>query len=88
MSSVDSSSSRVSSPSNAWIFGFLPDLLLGAGLLYLVFISGMILGGDAAGSAISPVVGSVLILVFSGAHYGATLLRVYDTRPSDGPIDG
>ena len=52
--------------------------MLGAGLLYLIFISGLIIGGDAARDAISPVVGSVLILVFSGAHYGATLLRVYE----------
>lgn len=63
---------------NVWIFGPLPDLLLGSGLLYLLFIGGMILGGTAAREAISPNWGSLLILIVSGAHYGATLLRVYE----------
>ncbi|MBC8186875.1 MAG: hypothetical protein H8E78_01525, partial [Proteobacteria bacterium] len=65
---------------NSWVFGPIPDLLFGSGLLYLVLISGMIVGGDAARESISPVWGSLLILIVSGAHYGATLLRVYEHR--------
>ena len=40
----------------------------------------MIVGGDAARESISPMWGSLLILIVSGAHYGATLLRVYEHR--------
>ena len=67
-----------SSIGNAWIFGPLPDLLFGSGLLYLLFIGGLIIAGSSAREAISPTWGSALILIVSGAHYGATLLRVYE----------
>jgi hypothetical protein len=53
---------------NSWVFGPIPDLLFGSGLLYLVLISGMIVGGDAARESISPMWGSLLILIVSGAH--------------------
>jgi len=65
---------------NAWIIGPLPDLLLGSGLLYLLVITGLIIGGSDAREGIPSSWGSYLILIVSGSHYGATLLRVYDRR--------
>jgi len=74
------SRSRESLGHSAWIFGPVPDLLFGSGLLYLLFISGIIFAGPSAREAISPIWGSLLILIVSGAHYGATLQRVYEHK--------
>lgn len=62
----------------AWLFGPIPDLFLGSGLLYLVILGVLIAGGAAAQGAIPYRYFAYAILLFSGAHYGATLLRVYE----------
>jgi len=61
----------------AWLFGPLPDLLFGCGLLYPLLV-GVV---AVAGLSREAVAGWVpfLILCTSIPHYGATLLRVYGT---------
>ncbi|HEB90835.1 MAG TPA: tetratricopeptide repeat protein [Deltaproteobacteria bacterium] len=63
---------------SAWLFGPLPDLMLGAGLLYLLFLAGLIAWGPAARAGIPASWIACLVLVVSGSHYGGTLLRVYE----------
>ena len=62
----------------AWLFGLLPDLFLGTGLLYLVVLSGLLAWGTAAREVIPAAWISYLVLIVSGSHYGGTLLRVYE----------
>ncbi len=60
-----------------WLFGPLPDLLFGCGLVYPL----MVLLVASAGFPRESVAGwaPLLILVTSVPHYGATLMRVYGT---------
>ncbi len=61
-----------------WVFGALPDLLLGCGLGYLL------LAGAATLLAADPaalLAWAILLSTLTGMpHYGATLLRVYERR--------
>jgi tetratricopeptide (TPR) repeat protein len=63
---------------SAWLFGPLPDLFLGAGVLYLVMISALIVGGRGLLDPVPSSWFAYIVLIFSGSHYGATLLRVYE----------
>jgi len=63
---------------NRWLFGPLPDLFLGTGLLYLVFASGLLAWGTGVREAIPAAWIGYLVLIVSGSHYGGTLLRVYE----------
>lgn len=65
-----------------WLFGPLPDLLFGCGLLYAaVFVFQAAAGAQL--SAWFPLAWlPFLTLVLGTPHYGATLLRVYETRES------
>ena len=64
-----------------WLFGRGIDLLLGAGLGYLLTLPLLLLASDPAGGAGWPILGVVAISLFvSAPHYGATLLRVYEQR--------
>ena len=67
-----------SSSSNAWLFGPIPDLLFGSGLLYFIVLAAVTMAGSADGGVLPAATTSVLILMFSGAHYGGTLLRVFE----------
>lgn len=67
-----------SSNRSGWLFGPLPDLFLGTGLLYLLVLSGLLAWGTAAREAIPAASISYLVLIVSGSHYGGTLLRVYE----------
>jgi hypothetical protein len=60
--------------STGWLFGPVPDLLLGCGAAYLALALVHLAVGDRLPGAIP---GGVLILLFSLPHYGATLVRVY-----------
>ncbi len=62
----------------AWLFGPAPDLLLGSGLLYLIILCFLMVGGAAVQGVIPYRFFAYAILLFSGAHYGATLVRVYE----------
>lgn len=67
-----------SSGSSRWLFGPIPDLLLGCGLAYgLVFVALVVAGPQVR--ALAPEGLMPLALLLSGTpHYGATLLRVYE----------
>jgi tetratricopeptide (TPR) repeat protein len=67
-------------PSNRWLFGPAPDLLLGCGLLYtLVFAIYAVAGAEIL--AVQPRwLFPLLVMLFSMPHYGGTLLRVYEQR--------
>ena len=64
----------------AWLWGPAPDLLLGCGLGYVLFVLVLLLGGAGwiAGSASVGI--AVMGLVTNAPHYGATLMRVYEQR--------
>ena len=68
-------SSRGSSP---WLFGAAPDLLFGAGLLYALVLVAVTVGGSVTAGIIPASILPFLVLIFSGAHYGGTLLRVFE----------
>lgn len=63
---------------NTWLFGAIPDLLFGSGLLYLLIVTGLVVLGTTTHEMISADLVPYLILVVSGSHYGGTLLRVYE----------
>jgi tetratricopeptide (TPR) repeat protein len=67
-------------PANRWLYGPVPDLLLGCGLLYgLLFVVFAFVGPSVRAAQPSYLV-PVLILLVSMPHYGGTLVRVYDQR--------
>jgi hypothetical protein len=61
----------------AWLFGPVPDLLLGCGALYLCVTLGYALTGASMPSNQTR---ALLVLALSTPHYGATILRVYEQR--------
>ena len=67
--------------SSGWLYGPAIDLLLGAGVVYLVTLP-LLIGLDRRGqmTAWSITAATMLSLFISGPHYGATILRVYDRR--------
>ena len=65
-----------------WLFGPLPDLLLGCGLLYaILFIASNIAGAELR-RAQPALLFPIAVLLLSMPHYGATLVRVYEQRES------
>jgi len=68
----------VSTPGDrqGWLFSPAPDLLFGCGAAYLLLVGLHLSTGTLLESWIP---GGVLILLFSLPHYGATLLRVYES---------
>jgi tetratricopeptide (TPR) repeat protein len=65
-----------------WLFGPLPDLLVGCGLLYALALPPFFAwGGELRARQPDPLM-PLLVLLVSLPHYGATLLRVYE-RPED-----
>lgn len=63
-----------------WLFGPVPDLLLGSGLAYC-FVFGLLLVAATQVRTLFPPWAMLLAVVFlSMPHYGATLLRVYEKR--------
>ena len=62
-----------------WIYGPLPDLLLGCGGIYLLLLLALpALLGVPAVAAWQPFAVALLGLLTNIPHYGATLLRVYE----------
>jgi hypothetical protein len=80
--SLTSVSAKVGTKAHGkWLYGPSIDLLLGAGVGYLISIPLLLLLSSAAGVGTWPVAVSALIaLLISGPHYGATILRVYEQR--------
>jgi hypothetical protein len=70
-----------SATSQRWLYGPVPDLLIGCGLFYIIVFA----VSSAAGAEIRPLSEGIhllplLILVFGASHYGGTILRVYERR--------
>jgi hypothetical protein len=63
-----------------WLYGPLPDLLLGCGLLYIGFGAAITLYGGDFVAGLQTVVPALILLLVSLPHYGATLVRVYEQR--------
>lgn len=63
-----------------WLFGPLPDLLFGCGVLYLLIFSVIAFFGPGFRVSQPVAVFPLLILLLSAPHYGATILRVYEHR--------
>jgi hypothetical protein len=68
-------------PSTGWLYRPSVDLLLGAGLGYLLSLPILLFVSGALGVSDWPVAIAALVgLLVSAPHYGATLLRVYERR--------
>jgi len=66
--------------SNRWLFGPVPDILIGCGVAYMAFFTALVFAGPQL-RAVLPLGLLPLVSVFFGTpHYGATLLRVYEQR--------
>jgi hypothetical protein len=64
-----------------WLFGPVPDLLFGCGLLYAVVFVAQALASDTMQSVLPFALFPAVTLLLGAPHYGATLLRVFDERP-------
>jgi len=77
---VASDTETASAASRRWLYGPVPDLFLGCGILYGVVVAIYAIAGSQL-RALHPVyLLSLLILLTTMPHYGATLLRVYEHR--------
>ncbi|MFQ5416137.1 MAG: tetratricopeptide repeat protein [Myxococcota bacterium] len=65
-----------------WLFGPIPDLLLGCGGLYACVLVAFAIGGEDLRRVGVEAVWFIplLVLLLGTPHYGATLLRVYEHR--------
>jgi len=72
----------VAGRAQAWLFGPLPDLLIGCGLLYALALPAFFVYGGEIRARQADALMPILVLLVSLPHYGATLLRVYE-RPED-----
>ncbi|MBW2447059.1 MAG: tetratricopeptide repeat protein [Deltaproteobacteria bacterium] len=68
-------------PSNPrWLFGPVSDLLFGCGIAYMGIFALMTVAAEQVEATV-PITSFLLItLVIAAPHYGATLLRVYESR--------
>jgi tetratricopeptide (TPR) repeat protein len=66
--------------SKRWLFGPIPDLLLGCGALYVLLFAVFAAGGNTFLSLTPAWLAPVCVLLVSMPHYGATLVRVYEHR--------
>jgi len=66
--------------SDRWLFGPLPDLLFGCGVLYAIAFAAHALAGPAIRGATPSYLLPLLIFALSSPHYGGTLVRVYEQR--------
>ena len=68
----------VSDRAQPWLFGPLPDLLIGCGLLYALALPVFFAYGSEIRARQADALIPMLVLLVSLPHYGATLLRVYE----------
>ncbi len=71
---------RVDRAGGDWLFGPAPDLLWGAGLAYVAVFAMLLTTGGLVVSVFPPWLMMFLVVLVSMPHYGATLLRVYETE--------
>ena len=67
-------------PRSGWLFGAVPDLLLGCGLGYAIVLAALCFYGPTVRDSLSPGVLPFVTVLIGAPHYGATLLRVYERR--------
>ncbi|MGI9431782.1 MAG: tetratricopeptide repeat protein [Myxococcota bacterium] len=67
-------------PGRGWLFGPVPDLLLGCGIGYALLFVVMMFAGASFRAAIPFGLAPLVALAAGTPHYGATLLRVYGRR--------
>ena len=67
-------------PGRGWLFGPVPDLLLGCGIGYALLFVVMTFAGTEFRAAIPFGLAPLVALAAGTPHYGATLLRVYGRR--------
>jgi tetratricopeptide (TPR) repeat protein len=65
---------------SGWLFGPLPDLLLGCGLGYVLLFVALCFYGTELRTGLAPGLLPFLTVLIGAPHYGATLLRVYERR--------
>ncbi len=63
-----------------WLYGPVPDLLIGCGLWYVLALAVLAGPGDAIRRGGAMTLLPFAVLLFSTPHYGATLLRVYESH--------
>jgi tetratricopeptide (TPR) repeat protein len=66
--------------SNRWLFGPVPDILVGCGVAYMAFFVAMVFAGPALRMWLPMGLLPLVSVFFGTPHYGATLLRVYEQR--------
>src|SRR5215470_10316212 len=72
---------RAAAPARSrWLFGPLPDLMLGCGAAYLVVFAVLAAAGPSMRALLPPGLLVLGGLLTGTPHYGATLLRVYERR--------
>jgi len=64
--------------SSRWLFGPLPDLLLGCGIGYGLIFTLLVVAGPQIRATLPDGLMPLVLLVTGTPHYGATLLRVYE----------
>ncbi len=67
-------------PGSRWLFGPVPDLLLGCGVGYAIVLAFLCVYGANVREFIAPGFLPFLTVLIGAPHYGATLLRVYERR--------
>jgi hypothetical protein len=63
-----------------WLFGPIPDLAVGCGLLFWAFFAWMVIAGDSTRALLPIALAPMIGILVGQPHYGATLLRVYEHR--------
>jgi hypothetical protein len=80
MVAMSSATAAASPAASRWLWGPVPDLVLGCGLGYIAIFVALALAGPGI-RALLPLGMLPIVSVFAGTpHYGATLLRVYEQR--------
>jgi hypothetical protein len=69
-----------SAASQRWLFGPIPDLLFGCGLLYVLLFVVFSAAGAEIRAREAVYILPLLGMFLSSPHYGATILRVYERR--------
>lgn len=67
-------------PGSRWLFGPVPDLLLGCGVGYALVLGFLCIFGPEVRANMAPGLLPFLTVLIGAPHYGATLLRVYERR--------
>lgn len=67
-------------PANRWLFGPVPDLLLGCGGAYALLVGVLLLAGPTLRESQPALLFPLIALLVGTPHYGATLVRVYEHR--------